>query len=253
MRLVVVAAVAALLPLCRSAAQSRTASAITNEHRLRAENDSLRKLVDSLRQSTVPVRPPSAEQQPQDLPKPTTGPFGLAKGISVATLQKLVDLAPVPSTPGVYKATRVPKGSGDFESYTLVVGPHQGLCKIAGIGRNISTSSQGIELRSAFDRLESMVAERYGTGSRIDQLLPGSIWQEPNDFMMGLVKKERHLETYWLKDKPDAHLPPDIEAISLEANGLRSDVGYMDVSFEFNNFDACQKEIIQNPFGEPSQ
>ena len=46
-----------------------------------------------------------------------------------------------------------------------------------------------------------MVGDTYGEYRRVDVLLPGSIWDEPEDWMMALRQNERQLQAVWDEDK----------------------------------------------------
>jgi len=78
----------------------------------------------------------------------------------------------------------------------------------------ISTSVYGFELKAKFEEMEDKLRTIYGEGEKIDNLLTGSMWSEPKDWMMALVKKERFLRAHWSK-KNGASLPADIEMITL--------------------------------------
>jgi hypothetical protein len=168
-------------------------------------------------------------------------------GMSERAVRALVPLDSIGGKKGFFKAARVPKPHSAFESYTLAISPKQGLCKVVAIGVDIRTSVYGAELVSQFDAIEQMVTEKYGRAQRHDFLRSGSIWNEPRDWMMGLLKKERALTTFWTREEIPA-LPPALGAIELEANALSSEKGYLILSFEFANFDVCSAELKTNPF-----
>lgn len=161
-----------------------------------------------------------------------------------ATLAQLASLQPVESakSKGVYKLKRVPKPHEDFEFYMVVVSPKQGLCKVVGFGNNVSTSVYGTELRSAFNTLEAALISKYGNRKQFDQLRAGSIWDEPKDFMMGMLEKERSLVSFWDQDEGST-FTDHITAITLEAKALRQNVGFIELSYEFENTTACMNEL----------
>jgi len=90
-----------------------------------------------------------------------------------------------------YSTSSLPRSHPDFNLYTLRITPTHGLCSIVAMGRVINTSVYGTELINAFNNIESSLTSKYGTPKHLDYLLPGSIWHEPNDWMMSLLKKER--------------------------------------------------------------
>lgn len=130
-----------------------------------------------------------------------SGPFGLPMGATLTQLKVVDKLVPVPNVPGSYLVRAVPKPHGAFESYVLAISETSGLCKIAAIGKDIESSSFGTEIQSAFAALDQALQEKYGNRKNFDFLRAGSIWDEPKDWMMGLLKKERVLSSYWDKEE----------------------------------------------------
>ena len=248
----------ALLPAI-TLAQSGTPGTTNSRaevQRLRLQNDSLRHVVDSLI-ALLPNRPTVAVPQVMEpsissleastTPSSQGAPFGLSMGTSEKALRAVIALDSVKGQRGVFSTAHLPKSLPEFEEYTLVVSPKEGLCKVSAIGRNISTSVYGSEGKQVFDRIDEMVAEKYGRGKRFDFLRSGSIWNEPRDWMMGLLKKERVLVSFW-DPKEGSSLPPTISNIGLELIALSTEKAYVRLSFEFFNFDACSKELKTNPF-----
>ena len=117
------------------------------------------------------------------------GPFGLEKGMSL----KDIGGKPEKVGHGIYKLSSVPKPHSAFEAYVVRISPKGGLYWIKAIGKDIATSTYGVELKSAFNEMEEKLGATYGKHKTMDFLMPGSIWNEPNDWMMGLIKKERIL------------------------------------------------------------
>ena len=62
----------------------------------------------------------------------------------------------------------------------------------------------------------------------------GSIWKEPNDWMMGLKQKERTLVAFW-DEETGADMSSTVANIMLEANATSSSSGYLSLSYEFDN------------------
>ena len=113
------------------------------------------------------------------------GSFGLCMGMSIEQIDpKAKEIAP-----GKFLTTNVPKSHSSFEQYIVQIGKENGLCWIKAIDKNVQTSSYGIEIKSEFKSMNSKLSKVYGTSETTDLLLPGSIWNEPNDFMMALIKK----------------------------------------------------------------
>jgi hypothetical protein len=168
----------------------------------------------------------------------SAGPFGLEEGMTL----KQIGGNPQQVAPGRYRLSSVPKPHSAFESYFVEVGPRTGLCWIQAVGRNVSTSVFGAELHAAFTNLKIKLDQSYGEAKLYDLLLPGSIWNEPQDWMMGLVKKERHLLVAWDKDS-GATLPDGIADVTLGAMPIDTETGYLAVEYSFSNLTACDAEL----------
>lgn len=163
-------------------------------------------------------------------------PFGLKPEMSLSQLQKLGNLG----SKGIYNYSikRLPNGHPDIDDYRLIVTPKHGLCKITAWTDSIKSSSYGDELKGKFESFYEALTGKYGNSKRYDYLKPGSIWNEPNDFMMGLAKKERRLIVFWTKDE-GSNLPPDIDAIALTAHSSNNSQGLISIEYELRNADDC--------------
>lgn len=166
------------------------------------------------------------------------GPFGLNMGMSIKT----IDAKAKQAAPGLFTTSNVPKPHSAFENYALKIGSKSGLCWIKAIGKDISTSSYGLELKSEFEEMRGKLDKAYGKSETTDLLLSGSIWREPNEFMMAMIKKERFLMAVWSKDK-SPKLKGNLVQIGLIASPGGRDKGYLSVEYSFSNKDACEKEI----------
>jgi hypothetical protein len=169
------------------------------------------------------------------------GPFGLHAGMTKQELSRIGKLEQ-PEGSLSYSLSTVPLPHRSFESYMVVITDKAGLCKISAIGKTVFSSVYGTELQSAFDDVEEALTKKYGSHERTDGLRSGSIWDEPKDWMMGLHQKERYLATYWFLDR-GATLSDHIVAIALEAHALSGNKGWLELSYEFDNFKACKDEL----------
>jgi len=168
------------------------------------------------------------------------GPFGLEKGMS------LEDIGGNPikiSDTGHYMLSSVPKPHSAFETYIVRVAPTGGLFWIRAVGKEIRTNSYGIELKSAFVEIEEKLKATYGKNTRLDSLLPGSAWNKPNQWMMGLIKTERVLMSLWLEAEGST-LPPDLRSIGLMAVGASENTGKIHLEYEFSNRASCEAELV---------
>jgi hypothetical protein len=75
----------------------------------------------------------------------------------------------------------------------------------------------------------------------MDFLRAGSIWKEPEDWMMGLLKDERTLVAVWEKA-----LPNRIHDVVLKAGALSREKGFHKLTYEFDGWneyvDALRKK-----------
>jgi len=161
------------------------------------------------------------------------GPFGFEMGMTVKQVQALVKLEPGDS-PGVFFARTAPKPHPAFQGYALVFSPKTGLAKVGGLGREITVTGAGLDLRNAFDALEKSLSAKYGASERLDELDPRSVWKGPSDWMEALGREERALEATW--DGREGQLPDGIQVILLRAKALSSSAGVLMLAYEFRNF-----------------
>ena len=167
------------------------------------------------------------------------GPFGLEMGAPKGDFElEQLDL------PGVFVARNVPIPHSAFQQYILTFGPKSGLCLVRGVGHDIPTNSFGSQLRSAFTDLKGRLERLYGSHETVDVVLPGSIWDEPQDFMMGLLKKERFLAATW-EQESGSTLKNNLASVLLAARATSHDEGYVGIEYVFNNHDACKEELMR--------
>jgi hypothetical protein len=166
------------------------------------------------------------------------GPFGLSMGMSLEEFGP----NPVNVGHGKFRVENVPKPHSEFVYYIVQVGPTKGLCWIKAIGKDIETSAYGIELKNAFNSMKERLKSNYGESKTMDLLLPGSIWNEPSDWMMSLIKKERILVSIWNKDG-ESDLSEDLKQIGLITSSISQNKGYISIEYSFVNEDDCEDEL----------
>ncbi len=166
------------------------------------------------------------------------GPFGLDMGMAL----KQIDTKAKKIAPGKYQLTKVPKPHSAFGMYVAQVAPKTGLCFIKALGKEIITNSHGLQLKTAFDNMESKLDKTYGNGKTTDLLISGSIWKDPDDWTMAIRKKERYLIKIWDKDS-GATLKNNIKSVALAVGTTSSDRGYISIDYTFLNEEDCGSEI----------
>lgn len=175
---------------------------------------------------------------------PGNGPFGLEEGLSKENIEQMIGqpLVLVEGTKNLYLTQSMPKENDSFEKYALLISPKVGLCQIRALGRDIATDSFGIALQGKFNDLRDLLNSIYGRGKTSDFLLTGSIWKDPQDWMMSLNKKERALATEW-SERSDAMVKSKLIEIDMEARAPSSQSGYIFLQHTFDNNSACQTEL----------
>jgi len=182
--------------------------------------------------------PPSPPKpKPASVAPATDGPFGLTAGMSREALEAITG-EKISKEGDSYHAKKVPKSHRGFEHFALHFGP-EGLCAIRAIGVEIPTSAHGVELRRAFDAMEETLASVYGKHDRTDFLRSGSIWHEPQEWMMALLKKERVLMSRWSEDY-GSDLKNRVQFVGVMAFAVTQSTGRLGLNYEFDNWDSCK-------------
>lgn len=162
----------------------------------------------------------------------SNGPFGFEAGMTRERIISLVGKDAVKSENGdVLTLKTAPKPHSRFEAYSLILSPKTGLVKIVAIGKTIRTNGYGMEIQSEFEDISKALSGTYGPGQKMDFLRSGSIWNEPREWMTGLLKKERFLAWAWKEN-----LPNNLVIVGLDATALSDEAGYLDITYEFKGF-----------------
>lgn len=136
-----------------------------------------------------------------------------------------------------YKCSAIPKPHPDIERYIVQYNKDIGLCMVKGISVDINDSRFGMSTRSKVDEIYDQLQGKYGAGEKIDFLMSGSIWSEPEDWMMGMVKDERMYAYTWdLKNPIDA-----IEQVGLIAKAVDQETSFFVVEFLTAKSSECDR------------
>ena len=169
----------------------------------------------------------------------SSGPFGLKMGMTKDDFKEpLEELAPYK-----YRLIEIPRKHSKFEDYIGQISPVSGLSWIKAISATINTSAYGHELKNAFLEMREKLARVYGNSELCDQLSYDSIWNEPRDWMQGLLSRERYLFADWSQKSVKGRLPNDLENIYLSATALDSSSGFISIEYYFANHEQAAKEI----------
>lgn len=167
------------------------------------------------------------------------GPFGFEYGMTKEQVVELVGEKALEETRGNnYQFSTAPKPHASFETYMVVISPRAGLIRIKAISKTIETNIYGDDVKEEFHNILQALTTTYGKGENYDFLRAGSIWNEPQDWMVGLLKDERTLAASWRLQGHESHMT----AILLQAKGLSRDSGYITLDYEFEGFAEYMKE-----------
>jgi hypothetical protein len=163
----------------------------------------------------------------------TSGPFGLRRGMTQAQVIQIMGTDSVRQMDSeTLRLRTVPKPHSAFEYYSLLFSPKDGLLKIVAYGNEITTNVFGEAVHRSFIDIRDAVSQTYGQPvNTLDYVKDGSIWKEPEDWMMGLLKDERMLMSGWVKA-----LPNGIHDIYLEAKALSREKGFLILGYEFDGW-----------------
>jgi hypothetical protein len=163
------------------------------------------------------------------------GPFGLDMAMRLADIEKQATLKEV--APYQYTTSSLPNGHSDFNHYKLVITPQHGLCKVTANTALIATNVYGTQLHEAYERLFDALVAKYGKTKSYDFLRSGSIWHEPKDWTMALLKRQRDLSAFWTIK--EVQLPDNLGGIRLEAAAMGVEYGVLSLDYDFTNSSAC--------------
>jgi hypothetical protein len=182
----------------------------------------------------------SAEPEVIDLTpvkKPTTpGPFGFEAGMTKEQIIAKLGSKNVKRTSGddIVSFTTAPIPHPDFNEYALRFAEDGRLIQIIAFTGPISSNDSGDQVKEKFAEISKALHTKYGEAFDVDRLTPGSIWHDPNDWMMGLLKKDRNLESLWAT--PDQKLPHQLTGIMLEAEALTRSAAVITLTYQFEGF-----------------
>ena len=162
--------------------------------------------------------------------------FGIEQGTSVEELDVVEDLGT-----GRY-AVNVPSPYSEFEAYVVWASDTQGVCLVRGAGKNHDNDRYGRSVRTAFDRLERALEERYGEFGKGDFLNAGALWDEADEWVMSIHQSERAYQSVWDAES-GSELPDSIVEIILNIDAVSSSSAWIGLQYRMANFDECQQEL----------
>lgn len=167
----------------------------------------------------------------------TDGPFGLVIGSPVEQFDCMES-----GTDSIYRCTPSNPHPA-FEIYAVKASSSHGICWIKAIGTDISDNGRGTNTKSKTDEIAAQVASVYGNWTdNFDFLSVGSIWDESDEWLMGMVQNDRYYGFTWGVE--DGYEPQkNVVSVYVGADATRSNVGYVVAEFSGSNLAECEEEI----------
>jgi hypothetical protein len=162
------------------------------------------------------------------------GPFGITMGANPTNYG-----CTSKDNDSFFTCDKLPRMHPDIQMYVVQSTSKTGICWVKGMSKEVETNSYGSALQVSTDKFSEQISNTYGSYSLDDNLLPGSIWNAPEDWMMGLSKNERFYTYKWDKTT-NAKLKNGIERIYAAAHALSRDSGYVGIEFYFSNYKDCK-------------
>lgn len=144
----------------------------------------------------------------------------------------------------IFKCSSAPNPHSQMEFYTVKYADGIGVCMIKGVGIDIKDNGYGLSTKAKADNLSEQLSSKYGPPTEIkDILLPGSIWDEPEDYMMSLIKKDRYSWHHWELNSSDFE---GLAEIFLAPQALSRDKGYIAIEFLTASYERCNEVASQS-------
>ena len=170
-------------------------------------------------------------------------PFGLTVGYAVEDFEALgVEFSQSEDNEYLYFTPEPPRTHPDFEMWALLIHPSTGLCELRVAGKDIETTPHGTSMTSAFLGMVTSLRDSYGEQQNNISLESGSIWDEPEDWTMGVLRGERVVQAVW-KEEYGSNLPSNIEEIILQVRMQSRHNGFFLLQYRFENYEECTNSI----------
>lgn len=193
------------------------------------------------------------------------GPFGLSQGMPIEEANKLGQFVPE-GREYTYVAKKIANGHADFESYSILLTPQQGLCSVVAVSKDMQSNAYGHQLKRKFHELTSTLSQKYSypqVSLDISRTFDFSknfgfwnldgMWIQDSTWMDRLLDQTKTLNATWdatnpmnVGDesigKPSLMLPDSLEWIRLNAAARSASRGYMRLEYRFSNYSVCIKE-----------
>lgn len=193
------------------------------------------------------------------------GPFGLTQGATLEEIRKAGAFV-ASEADYTYVSKNLAQGTPDFDTYSVLVTPKQGLCRIVAFSSDLYTDGYGRQLKARFHDLASALTNKYGTprvsldiSKTIDLSKNFGFWNlggigiDDSGWMDALLLKKRQLSAEWLggasaigpagQGFSDMNLGDVIGSIALEGRARSPSVAYLRLEYRFKNYGECTTEV----------
>lgn len=171
----------------------------------------------------------------------SAGPFGIEKG-DTKNDPKFANFTALNGEENYLYGKNPPKPHSSFEAYIVRFSSSTGACWVKAIGKDIDADNFGIRTKVELEKISDQIKKKYGNYEKTDRLFSGSIWDDPDDWMMGLYKNERFLMYEWNSKTSSTVAEYDLKSIYAAAKAKDSSDGYVIAEFYFTNHDQCEAE-----------
>lgn len=193
------------------------------------------------------------------------GPFGLSQGSTLDEVRKAGAFVAAESD-YTYVSKSLVQGTPDFDNYSVLVTPKQGLCRIVAFSGDLYTDGYGRQLKARFHELTSALASKYGTprvsldiSKTIDLSRNFGFWNlggigiDDSGWMDSLLLRQRQLSAEWqgssnttdpvVMGNRDVGLADSVSAIALEGRARSPSMAYLRLEYRFKNYGECITEV----------
>ena len=186
----------------------------------------------------------SAPPPPPKIIKKYEGPFGLAMGISAASLLEDFGFILASESSTDYYVGTPPRPVAGLVDYFAIATAGHGICRV-GASEDVGVvNGSGDQLKAAVDKLAAALEVKYGKETKKYDFAKEDVYtRNPQYWMLGLKEKSVFYAYVWGGTKGGAGLPYDLESIEVAPTATSLSSGYVSVRYTFSNFKECGKDM----------
>ena len=145
----------------------------------------------------------------------------------------------MPGGKGGHYSVEVPSPYPEFESYFIVYHETTGVCGIGAFGKTYEDDEWGNAVKIWYERLITILSNKYGSVRREEFLRPGALWVEDNEFSRSIDKNQRSHQAIWEIETGD---PTSTDLIILLVEAKQTDTR-LDIFYSSSDHLKCQTAI----------